>query len=323
MNEKEIQSKIYKIKKGLISNYILFLSSILFIFSLIFIFFIKDKFLACYISVGCLFLICTWNIIRWRFSIDTIVHCYFMLSPLYASCLILKYWDITMVNFLWIIILPLGAFVFFGRKEVVAYTIYAFFIIIILFIIVHTSNIEIVHNKRELITDVINLIVIIFNMLTIALALYYKDKIRDLRSMVDVARVKEDIIVSELVSEKAIERYEELFAKIEQTIYMNNYFKDPNFNLTDLSSVMKINNGYLSKAIRHKGFANFNHYLNFHRIDFAKKLIAKTDLRKVTIMYIYSEAGFGSQSTFNRVFKNIEGITPSEYIDKFTKGVEC
>ena len=36
-------------------------------------------------------------------------------------------------------------------------------------------------------------------------------------------------------------------------------------------------------------------------------------------MYIYTEAGFTSQSTFNRVFKQLEGITPSEYMEKFEK----
>ncbi len=30
--------------------------------------------------------------------------------------------------------------------------------------------------------------------------------------------------------------------------------------------------------------------------------------------YIYLSAGFRHQSTFNKVFKEIEGITPSEYI---------
>ncbi len=31
-------------------------------------------------------------------------------------------------------------------------------------------------------------------------------------------------------------------------------------------------------------------------------------------MFVYTEAGFKNQSTFNRVFKQIEGMTPSEYI---------
>ncbi|WP_353886233.1 helix-turn-helix domain-containing protein [uncultured Chryseobacterium sp.] len=36
-------------------------------------------------------------------------------------------------------------------------------------------------------------------------------------------------------------------------------------------------------------------------------------------MYIYTEAGFTSQSTFNRVFKQLEGITPSEYMENSEK----
>jgi len=66
--------------------------------------------------------------------------------------------------------------------------------------------------------------------------------------------------------------------------------------------------------LKHKKFDNFNHYLNLHRVTYVKELIEINDLDRVTIMYIYTKAGFANQSTFNRVFKKIEGITPSEYI---------
>jgi len=57
-------------------------------------------------------------------------------------------------------------------------------------------------------------------------------------------------------------------------------------------------------------------YLNEYRINYVKKLISENNLQKVTLMYIYTEAGFSNQATFNRVFKQIEGVTPSEYITK-------
>ncbi|MFP3733141.1 helix-turn-helix domain-containing protein, partial [Bacillus sp. SIMBA_006] len=57
-------------------------------------------------------------------------------------------------------------------------------------------------------------------------------------------------------------------------------------------------------------------YLNTCRIENVKKLIQENDINKITLMYIYTASGFSNQSTFNRVFKQIEGITPSEYINK-------
>jgi AraC-like DNA-binding protein len=41
--------------------------------------------------------------------------------------------------------------------------------------------------------------------------------------------------------------------------------------------------------------------------------------KKYTLHYIYTSAGFRNQSTFNKVFKLLEGITPSEYITKISK----
>ena len=77
---------------------------------------------------------------------------------------------------------------------------------------------------------------------------------------------------------------------------------------------MDVNSTYISKAIRYKGYPNFNSYLNIYRINHVKQLFNEIDFQKTTLMYIYTEAGFSNQSTFNRVFKQIEEITPSEYV---------
>lgn len=82
---------------------------------------------------------------------------------------------------------------------------------------------------------------------------------------------------------------------------------------------MKINTLYIAKSIKLNGYSGFSHYINFCRIQYVKKLIEESDLSKITLMYIYTSAGFNSQSTFNRVFKQIEGVTPTEYIFNYKK----
>jgi AraC-like DNA-binding protein len=49
---------------------------------------------------------------------------------------------------------------------------------------------------------------------------------------------------------------------------------------------------------------------------YVKDKLQSDELKTMTLMHIYSEAGFKNQSTFNKVFKKIEGVTPSEYIQK-------
>lgn len=83
--------------------------------------------------------------------------------------------------------------------------------------------------------------------------------------------------------------------------------------------MLDVNYDFLSKVIRYKGFINFNYYINTYRISYVKQLLDESDLEKMTLMYIYTEAGFTSQTTFNRTFKQIEGITPSEHIKRLNE----
>lgn len=93
-------------------------------------------------------------------------------------------------------------------------------------------------------------------------------------------------------------------------------FKIVDLNVSLLSLKLKISNNNISRAIRSKGFSNFNAYINNHRINHAKKILQECDLTKFSLLYIYTESGFSSQATFNRAFKQIEELTPSEYIRK-------
>ena len=53
---------------------------------------------------------------------------------------------------------------------------------------------------------------------------------------------------------------------------------------------------------------NFREYLNRIRLSYAEQLITTTD-RPLT--EIWAESGFESQSSFNRVFREAEGMTPA------------
>jgi transcriptional regulator GlxA family with amidase domain len=54
----------------------------------------------------------------------------------------------------------------------------------------------------------------------------------------------------------------------------------------------------------------FHHYLLMVRVSHAEEFLLKTDLPLTTIAY---SCGFASLATFNRVFKQGTGITPSSY----------
>ncbi|PQA90639.1 hypothetical protein B0A69_20140 [Chryseobacterium shigense] len=120
-------------------------------------------------------------------------------------------------------------------------------------------------------------------------------------------------------SPKDIEKYNLLFQKIIEYIEKEKPYKDVNFSISELAFALKTNSLYISTAIKQNGYISFNHFTNSYRINKVKKLIVENDLSKVTLMYIYTECGFSNQATFNRVFKKVEGITPSEYINRLNR----
>ena len=63
-------------------------------------------------------------------------------------------------------------------------------------------------------------------------------------------------------------------------------------------------------------YRNFNHLLNSHRIDRAKRIFNDPDSRHLTIATIAFDCGFNSLGPFNRAFRQYTGMTPREFRQK-------
>jgi AraC-like DNA-binding protein len=90
---------------------------------------------------------------------------------------------------------------------------------------------------------------------------------------------------------------------------------DKLYRMMDLSREMLaqklgINESYLSRVINQCFEQNFNMLINQYRIAEAKERLLKEDVPVTTIAF---DVGFSSISSFNRVFKQSEGVSPSMY----------
>lgn len=303
--------KIEKYKRELIHYYILLMAAVLFIFTIIFGFFIHDEVMPWYTSGGLFILIYSYIIVsRKKYSINKLVHVYIILASLYDFYIMLAFWENSVASFVWLLPIPLGAYVFFSRKYVILYSLYVIVCILAGFVISKNFNFNFpVHSKEDIrITDTL---LVISNVAVISLIIFYKDKIRKEEIEHEIEKKQEQKIT---ISEKIETIDHEIFEKIEYFMIEKQPYKDPGFNISKLAAELNMNSNYISKAIRQNNFPNFNNYLNIYRINHVKKLLKENDLEKITLMYIYTEAGFSNQSTFNRVFKQIEKITPSEYL---------
>jgi AraC-like DNA-binding protein len=69
----------------------------------------------------------------------------------------------------------------------------------------------------------------------------------------------------------------------------------------------------LSQIINEYYQQNFFDFVNSYRIEAVKSKLQKPDYDAYSLLAIAYECGFGSKSSFNRIFKNITGQTPTQY----------
>jgi AraC-like DNA-binding protein len=91
-------------------------------------------------------------------------------------------------------------------------------------------------------------------------------------------------------------------------------YRDDNVTIGTLATRLGIPEYRLRRLINQQlGYRNFNVFLNNHRIEEAKAALADPAQAEVPVITIAMDAGFGSLGPFNRAFKAITGVTPSEY----------
>lgn len=101
--------------------------------------------------------------------------------------------------------------------------------------------------------------------------------------------------------------------RILQMMRLEKPFLNPDLRLAEMAAKLDLSNAHLSEIL-HYGFKeNFHNFINFYRVVEAQKLMEEENQKDSKIIAIAFEAGFKSKTTFNRVFKNYTGQTPSEY----------
>ncbi len=90
-------------------------------------------------------------------------------------------------------------------------------------------------------------------------------------------------------------------------------YLDTKLSLPELAQAIGISPNVLSQLINETMGKNFNDLVNHYRLEaFKVKLMDPSESHK-TLLALALESGFQSKASFNRVFKNSEGMTPSSY----------
>lgn len=121
-------------------------------------------------------------------------------------------------------------------------------------------------------------------------------------------RIADRIIINALSADE-----QGIAKKIEDLLALQKVYQEPTYSRTDLARECSTSETTLSKIINIHFEKSFPQLMNEHRVDDAKRLLKETSANVKTIA---EEVGFNSIASFNRVFKDFSGVTPSHYRKK-------
>jgi AraC-like DNA-binding protein len=110
--------------------------------------------------------------------------------------------------------------------------------------------------------------------------------------------------------------------KLEVLMQKEKPYLEPELTLPDIANKLHVGTHILSKVINEMYQKNFHDFINSYRIEEFKQLVKQPKFRGYTIVSVAMEAGFNSKTSFNRAFKKLVGITPSEYLKRLSLDIK-
>lgn len=105
--------------------------------------------------------------------------------------------------------------------------------------------------------------------------------------------------------------FQHLAEQITQVLQDKELYLNPDLKINELAKLLFTNRNYIYQAITNELHTNFAELINSMRINKAKQLIQEHP--ELTNPEIASMSGYNSESSFYRNFKEITGITPSQW----------
>ncbi len=104
-----------------------------------------------------------------------------------------------------------------------------------------------------------------------------------------------------------------LARRIENLLNLEKVYQEPTYSRADLARECAVPEGVLSRIINMHFQKTFPQIMNERRIADARRLLEETE---APIQLISADVGFNSLPSFNRVFKEMVGDSPSQYRQK-------
>jgi AraC-like DNA-binding protein len=105
----------------------------------------------------------------------------------------------------------------------------------------------------------------------------------------------------------------EQIERLRQAMEIEKLFLNSRLNLEEFSRRVQIPSRMVSTIINRHFNQNFHEFVNSYRVEEAKRILLSKDAEQQNVMDIASTVGFNSKPAFNRFFKKLTGMTPTQY----------
>jgi AraC-like DNA-binding protein len=112
---------------------------------------------------------------------------------------------------------------------------------------------------------------------------------------------------------------QEVVTNLKKAMETDRVFLNPNLNLDILSQHSSIPSKTISSVLNQHLQKSFNEFVNGYRVEEVKRRLQETSQSNLTILGTALESGFNSKASFQRIFKEMTGISPGEYQKAFAK----
>jgi len=85
-------------------------------------------------------------------------------------------------------------------------------------------------------------------------------------------------------------------------------------SLQELADNLEVKRHQLSSIINQKHNKNFYEFINQYRIEEVKAMMTNPKNKHLKLISLAYDAGFNSKASFNRIFKQMTNMTPSQFI---------
>ncbi|MCL2596685.1 MAG: helix-turn-helix domain-containing protein [Paludibacter sp.] len=218
---------------------------------------------------------------------------------------------------------PIGAIVFIKIQRCLFYSIIST-LLLILVIVFNTlfPNYLNITLSPELCSKV-NILSGISSSILFVFFAYWLVKIEKERTAIQINSLREKHFIekqtaskelTDVIQEEKETDFMPLYTRIINYFEENKPYLNPHYNIASLALDLNTNTTYIAKALHLCGNTTFKSLINTNRINAVIEKLNNNEDKRYTIVYIFTSSGFKNQTTFNTIFKNIIGETPSEYI---------